>query len=207
MSWLGSIPTEPRGLLALALWGWLLAGCATVDRTDAPALGFVPLATDARIWLEHGAETYAERVGAYLDTAVLRVESLHGLAFRSPPKVQVCATPTCFTRWVKTPGLTAAVVAENRLVLSPRLHVQEAHRLSGILAYELSHLHLGQRLGRYTPWIPVWFHVGLAPWRPGARGRRRSATGRPMMPGKAVGGWISTGVTRQGVDIGRTHSG
>lgn len=34
MSWLGSIPTELRGVLALALWGWLLAGCATVDRID-----------------------------------------------------------------------------------------------------------------------------------------------------------------------------
>lgn len=163
MNWVGSAPTEARGLLALALWGGLLAGCATVDgNPDPQVLGFVPLATDARIWLEPGAQSYAERVSAHLDPAILRVERLHGLAFRSPPKVYVCATQTCFTRWVKTPGLTAAVVADNRLVLSPRLHAQEAHRLSGILTHELSHLHLGQRLGHYTPWIPVWFHEGLA---------------------------------------------
>lgn len=71
---------------------------------------------------------------------------------------------------MKTPGLTAAVVAENRLVLSPRLHGQEAHRLSGILTHELSHLHLGQRLGHYTPWIPVWFHEGLATLAAGGAG-------------------------------------
>lgn len=141
-----------------------------MDRTNALALGFVLLSTDARIWLEPGAESYAERVGAYLDPAVLRVESLHGLTFRSPPKVHVCATPTYFTRWVKTPGLTAAVVAENRLVLSPRLHGQEAHRLSGILTHELSHLHLGQRLGHYTTWLPVWFHEGLATMAAGGAG-------------------------------------
>jgi hypothetical protein len=147
----------------LALCGWLLAGCATADRHPDPrTLGFLPHATDTRIWLEPGGESYAERVSAYLDLAVFRVESLHGLAFRSPPRVYVCATQTCFTRWVKTPGLTAAVVADNRLVLSPRLHGQEAHRLLGILTHELSHLHLGQRLGHYTPWIPVWFHEGLA---------------------------------------------
>lgn len=101
---------------------------------------------------------------------MLRVESLHGLAFHSPPKVHVCATLTCFTRWVKTPGLTAAVVAENRLVLSPRLYGQEAHRLSGILTHELSYLHLSQRLGHYTIWLPVWFHEGLATRAAGGAG-------------------------------------
>lgn len=163
MNWVGLAAIEARAFLALALCGWLLAGCATVDRIPDPqTLGFIPLATDTRVWLEPGAESYAERVSAYLDQAVLRVERLHGLAFRSPPRVHVCSSETCFTRWVKTPGLTAAVVADNRLVLSPRLHGREAHRLSGILTHELSHLHLGQRLGHYTPWIPVWFHEGLA---------------------------------------------
>lgn len=163
MNWAGLAPTEARGLLALALWGCLLAGCATADRHPEPqTLGFVPLSSDARIWLEPGAESFAERVSAYLDLAVFRVESLHGLAFRAPPRVHVCATQVCFARWVKTPGLSAAVVADNRLVLSPRLHAQEAYRLPGILTHELSHLHLGQRLGHYSPWIPVWFHEGLA---------------------------------------------
>ena len=126
------------------------------------AMGFVPHAVDRRVWLEPGAESYADRVVSQLDLAVFRVERLHGLPFLAPPKVYVCATPACFTRLVQTPGLTAAVVPDNRLILSPRLHGPEAHRLAGILAHELSHLHLGQRLGHYTPWIPVWFHEGLA---------------------------------------------
>jgi hypothetical protein len=163
MNWVGLGAIEPRVCLALALCGWLLTSCATAQRhPDGQALGFVPLATDARVWLEPGAEAYAERVSAYLDQAVSRVERLHGLPFRSPLRVHVCASESCFTRWVQTPGLTAAVVADNRLVLSPRLHGQEAPRLPGILTHELSHLHLGQRLGHYTPWIPVWLHEGLA---------------------------------------------
>lgn len=125
-------------------------------------MGFVVYPGDARIWLEPGAASYAERVAAELDLAVFRVESLHGLPFRSPPKVYVCATEACFTRLVKTPGLAAAVVADNRLILSPRLDGPERHRLPGILTHELSHLHLGQRMGHYTPSIPVWFHEGLA---------------------------------------------
>ncbi len=163
MSWLGAAATEARGLLTLVLSAWLLAGCATIDRyAEPPTQGFVPWAADQRIWLEPGAAAYAERVSAHLDLAVSRVERLHGLAFRAPPRVHVCASQTCFSRWVKTSGLSAAVVGDNRLILSPRLFEQEAHRLAGILAHELSHLHLGQRLGHYTPWIPVWFHEGLA---------------------------------------------
>jgi hypothetical protein len=163
MNWVGSAPTEARRLLAVALWSGLLTGCATVDGMPDPgSAGFVPLSTDARIWLEPGAESFAERVSAHLDQAISRVERVHGRAFRAPPRVHVCASEACFARWVKTPGLAAAVVADNRLILSPKLHAQEAHRLPGILSHELSHLHLGQRLGHYTPWIPVWFHEGLA---------------------------------------------
>lgn len=47
-------------------------------------------------------------------------------------------------------------------MLSPSLFERESDRLPGILTHELSHLHLGQRLGHYTPWLPVWFHEGLA---------------------------------------------
>lgn len=151
------------GWLAAFILSALLMGCATLERTQPSAdAWFAASAIDPRIWVEAGAESYAEQVHALLDAAVARVERLHGLAFRSPPRVYVCASQSCFTHWVKTPGLIAAVVADNRLVLSPRLFGPEAHRLAGILTHELSHLHLGQRLGHYTPWLPVWFHEGLA---------------------------------------------
>lgn len=164
MSWGGLVPTKLGALTTLALCVGLQAGCAAPGyrHADLQGMGFEAYPSDARIWLERGAEAYAERVSAELDLAAFRVERLHGLPFRSPPEVYVCATEACFTRLVKTPGLAAAVVADNRLILSPRLDGQERRRLPGILTHELSHLHLGQRLGHYTPWIPVWFHEGLA---------------------------------------------
>ncbi len=153
-----------RALLALGLCSLMLLGCAAPGgpAPQTQAVGFLPYPPDPRIRLEAGAEDHAARVHALLDAAVARVERVHGLPFRAPPSVYVCATAACFARLVKTPGLTAAVVADNRLVLSPRLFSVEADRLPGILAHELSHVHLGQRLGHYTPWIPVWFHEGLA---------------------------------------------
>src|SRR5690606_11003924 len=61
-------------------------------------------------------------------------------------------------RW----NFSAAVVYDNRLVLSRRLFEREPQRVGSILLHELSHLHLGQRLGHYSMGIPVWFHEGLA---------------------------------------------
>lgn len=151
-------------LIFLGLAAAHLAGCATSVRPHPAmeAAGFRPLAGDDRVWFEPGAEGYAQRVADHLDLAIFRVESLHGRPFRSPPRVHVCGSAECFARLVRTPGLSAAVVPDNRLILSPRLDGQEAHRLSGILTHELSHVHLGQYLGHYTPWLPVWFHEGLA---------------------------------------------
>jgi hypothetical protein len=90
------------------------------------------------------------------------VESVHGLPFERQPRVLVCASAACFKHLVPVPGYTAAVLTGEILALSPRLDMEENERLPGILAHELSHLHLGQRLGHYTSAIPVWFHEGLA---------------------------------------------
>src|SRR5690606_39395807 len=49
-------------------------------------------------------------------------------------------------RW----NFSAAVVYDNRLLLSRRLFEREPQRVSSILLHELSHLHLGQRLGHYS---------------------------------------------------------
>jgi hypothetical protein len=138
-------------------------GCAPLyTRVDTALEGFQPYQEDARIWHEAGGESQASRVAGLLDAAVARVENVHGLPFRRPPRVQVCVTPACFQRLVPTAGYTAAVLPGDLLVLSPNLFGREAARLPGILTHELSHLHLGQRLGHYTPWLPVWFHEGLA---------------------------------------------
>lgn len=153
-----------RRLLALFALA-LLAGCAlTVSdpRALRPIEGFVPLASDARVWVEPGFEAYGARVAAVLPAAVARVEAAHYLPFARPPRIHVCGTDACFRRLVLTPKLSAAVVPDNRLILSPNLDGKEAQRLPALLVHELAHLHLGQRIGHYHPTLPVWFHEGWA---------------------------------------------
>lgn len=152
-----------RDLAALlALLALLLSGCATPRLAAPPPQGFVSLTHDARVWHETSAENYAAEVSRLLDTAITRVESTHGLPFQRPPRVFVCASKSCFKQLVPQPGYTAAVLPGEILALSTRLDLEENERLPGILAHELSHLHLGQRLGHYTADLPIWFHEGLA---------------------------------------------
>lgn len=152
-----------------AVWlAWLsagLTGCAlTVSEPRAlkPIDGFVPLPADPRVWVEPGHEAYAARVAAALPAAIQRVETAHYQRFSHPPRVYVCGTDPCFRRWVLTPKLSAAVVPDNRLILSPNLNGRERARLPALLTHELAHLHLGLRIGHYHSTLPIWFHEGWA---------------------------------------------
>jgi len=145
----------------LILVALFLAGCATPRQAASPE-GFTRLADDARVWFEAEGQAYAGEVASLLDKAVAKVEAIHGLPFERPPRVFVCASKPCFRQLVPTPGYTAAVLPGEILALSPRLDLEENERLPAILAHELSHLHLGQRLGHYTAAVPIWFHEGLA---------------------------------------------
>lgn len=142
-----------------------LQGCAlTVSdpRALAPLDSFAPLAGDSRVWVEPEFEAYGARVSAALPDAIARVEAAHYLPFSRPPRVYVCGTDACFKRHVLTPKLSAAVVPDNRLILSPNLDGRESHRLPALLTHELAHLHLGQRIGHYHSTLLVWFHEGWA---------------------------------------------
>ncbi|MDZ7584232.1 MAG: hypothetical protein U0938_05305 [Thiobacillus sp.] len=142
-----------------------LQGCAfTVSHPRAltPLESFAPLAGDPRVWVEPGFEAYGARVAAALPDAIARVEAAHYLPFSRPPRVYVCGSDACFKRHVLTPKLSAAVVPDNRLILSPNLDGRESHRLPALLTHELAHLHLGQRIGHYHSTLPVWFHEGWA---------------------------------------------
>lgn len=143
----------------------LLQGCAlTVSNPRAllPIDSFVPLASDARVWVEPGYDAYGERVASALPVAIAQVEVAHYQPFSTAPRVYVCGSTDCFKRYVMTPRLSAAVVPDNRLILSPDLNGRESHRLSSLLTHELAHLHLGQRIGHYHNSLPVWFHEGWA---------------------------------------------
>jgi hypothetical protein len=145
--------------------GWLLCGCTmTVSdpRALAPMEGFVPLAEDQRVRVEPGYEDYAVKVAKLLPDAIARVERSHGRPFKFAPRIYVCGTDACFNRYVMTPRLSAAVVPDNRLILSPSLDGRETDRLEPLLVHELAHLHLGQEIGHYDASIPIWFHEGWA---------------------------------------------
>jgi hypothetical protein len=142
-----------------------LQGCAlTVSHPRAlkPIDGFAPLAADTRVWVEPGYEAYGARVAEALPAAIARVEAAHHLPFVRPPRVHVCGSDACFKRHVLTPKLSAAVIPDNRLILSPNLDGRERHRLPALLTHELAHVHLGQRIGHYHSTLPVWFHEGWA---------------------------------------------
>lgn len=125
--------------------------------------GFVAFAADPRVRHEPGAEAFAARAAALLPGAIAQVEIWHRRPFARAVEVHVCGSPDCLARIVPyPPGITAAVAYDNRLLLGSRLFDREPARLRPILIHELSHLHFGQRLGHYTPRIPVWFHEGLA---------------------------------------------
>ncbi|MDP2266116.1 MAG: hypothetical protein Q8J70_06145 [Thiobacillus sp.] len=150
------------GLLVLVA---LLQGCAlTVSNPRAllPIDSFVPLASDTRVWVEPGFEAYGELVASVLPAAIAQVEIAHYQPFSTAPRVYVCGSADCFKRYVMTPRLSAAVVPDNRLILSPNLNGRESHRLFSLLTHELAHLHLGQRIGHYHNSLPVWFHEGWA---------------------------------------------
>ena len=142
-----------------------LQGCAlTVSHPRAltPLESFAPLAEDSRVWVEPGYEAYGARVAAALPDAIAKVEAAHYLPFARAPRVHVCGSDACFKRYVLTPKLSAAVIPDNRLILSPNLDGRERHRLPALLVHELAHLHLGQRIGHYHSTLPVWFHEGWA---------------------------------------------
>jgi hypothetical protein len=143
----------------------LAAGCAVQPHREpvADLAGFETLAEDARVRYEPGTQDAAAHVAALLPAAIAQVEAGHYLPFAAPVTVYVCGTTACFEQ--RVPGasrFTAAVAYDNRLLLAPRLFEREPQRLYPVLVHELSHLHLGQRLGHYTMRIPVWFHEGLA---------------------------------------------
>ena len=144
---------------------WLLVivleGCSTLPplRSTAHFLAYPPA---PHVRYEPGGEAYAQELTTLLPAAIQQVEAKHYRPFRQPPDIFICATLSCFAAYVKTPNLSAAVVANNRLFLTPKLFKEERARLPSILQHELSHLHFGQQLGHFTSAVPVWFHEGFA---------------------------------------------
>ena len=171
-------PGRRRVVLAGALGlggaaGLGLGGCThvgaevwSVSFGIAPAPpAMLPWPGESRLGHEPGAETLAGFAAAALPAAAARVAAWHELAFLAPPMVLVFADQARFARYsLLPPGpVPVAVARENAVHLSPALAEAGKGVVAGILAHELAHLLLHQRLGlRGTGRLPPWFLEGIA---------------------------------------------
>ena len=154
---------------------------------------FVPVATDARVRFEPGAETMAVRAALFLDSAIAAVEAGHGRPFRKPFTVYVTATQRSLNEFAGLPpnAPIRGIVLFGDLFIAPSAfdwHGMDNHRQS--MMHELSHLHLRQRLGTLAARgeVPPWFHEALADLVSGAGGESLSVeeATRAILEGPAL---------------------
>jgi len=155
--------------------------------------GFSPLEVDARVFYEVGAEDLAKNVASALPAAVVRVEDCQGEPFDKPFRIYVCASHENFTRHIGEPRTspTRGIAFLRDIWISPRafsFRGADTHRET--LAHELSHLHLGQKLGWWhrTREVPSWFQEGLADWvaDTGAEQVSREEARRAILGGRCI---------------------
>jgi hypothetical protein len=140
-------------------------GVAATAKTGA----FRPLPADARVTLEPGADSLALAVAPALPGAVARVERGLGERFAGPVVVRCCATHESFRRFTATKSPVGVVILA-RLFLSPRL-LRTPQRVPGLLAHELTHLAMEQRIGHLAFLrLPRWYKEGTATWVSGGGG-------------------------------------
>lgn len=120
-------------------------------------------ADDARIRYEPQARACAAETAALLPAAIAQIEAAHGRTFAQPPTVGVYASYENYgsANGMGDPGI-AAVTRAGAALLSPTLCGQERDRLEGVLAHELSHVHLSGWRPLGAPRPPQWFTEGLA---------------------------------------------
>lgn len=127
---------------------------------------FITHAADNRVLYEPGAETYADKMAAFLPEAIKRVEEGHFKPFSKPFKVYVCYTQKGHNEFIANPTTYpirgAALLGDVFIAPSAFYFNQmDTHRES--LIHELSHLHLSQSFGFFASGkIPPWFSEGLA---------------------------------------------
>ena len=128
------------------------------DPSNLPAL-----AGAADVHYEPEALACAQAVAEIAPRAIAQIESAHGRPFAQPPVVGVYASFDNYARanGMGDPGI-AAVTRAGAALLSPTLCSKERARLEGVLAHELSHVHLSSWRPLGAPRPPQWFTEGLA---------------------------------------------
>lgn len=131
--------------------------------------GFTALEDDGRVFREAGAGHLARAIADALPAAVAQVEGSQAGPFEESFRVYVCASHESFTRHIGQPvsSPVRGIAFPWDIWVSPQafsFHGKDTHRET--LTHELSHLHLGQKLGWWhrTKEVPSWFQEGLADW-------------------------------------------
>lgn len=162
-------------VVAIAMVGFWAARSPAVKALTKSKGAFVPIAGDSRVRFEPGAESMAERIAIFLDSAIATVEAWHGAPFPAPFNVYVCATQRSLNEFLALPpgAPIRGTVRFGEVYLAPSAFDwlgEDVHRES--LMHELSHLHLRQTLGyvAYRGRVPPWFHEALADVVSGAGG-------------------------------------
>ncbi len=111
---------------------------------------FIQSDHNPNVFFEPGMEAEGALAADALRRAMVTVESQHHLPLAKAFRVYVCATQESFNEYMGAPpGATArGVKVGNSIFLSPETFASwrgDTHE--GVLAHELSHLHIYQRLG------------------------------------------------------------
>jgi len=169
-----------------------VAGCGLL-RSSIAALkstsDFTPVATEKRVFAEPGSEDVAVIVARDLPEAVATVEREQYRPFAKPVAVYVTRDEESFATFTGVPKeVRGAVII--KVFLSGGLR-KEPDRIKRILTHELSHLHLGQRLGiyGYNANLPSWFQEGLAVVVSGGGGAEKMSeqeAAKAILEGKSI---------------------
>jgi len=153
-------------LIIVLLFSCSLVSSCTLIKVGVSSLHskdiFVQLETDKRVFVEPGAELYAEQVALHLDKAISVVEEKQYRPFNSPIVIYVCATQESFSKFSAASKKARASVTLKKVYISPKLI--KKGEIQDQIIHEFSHLHLEQQMGSYTYYsnIPYWFQEGLA---------------------------------------------
>jgi len=152
----GGIVLAGVGLLAAGQTGRIVLAWAQ------PTSGFAQCTADPRIWCEPGAEQVARTIAPLMAEAVGVVERAHYGSFPEPVRVQVYGSRESFARHSAVQPIAYGATGFGAVHLSPRLAEDAPAVRAGILAHELSHLHLQQQAGVFAvARLPNWFMEGL----------------------------------------------
>ena len=170
----------------LSVCGLMRSGIASLKSTD----DFISMSVDQRVFAEPGAEDVATVVAKNLPEAIAKVEKEQYQPFAGPVAVYVTRDEESFATFTGVAKeVRGAVIL--KIFLSGGLR-KEPERIKRILTHELSHLHLGQRLGMvygYNATLPAWFQEGLAVVVSGGGGAEKMSEAgavKAIMEGKSI---------------------